>query len=174
MKRFVLAAVLCIAAIALAATALAGGGNGGSRFSAKLNGYGEVPPEATVATGSLRLRIVGDVIHFRLHYEGIEASEGSTTAAHIHFGQKRVNGGVIAFLCGGSEAACTPTEGTFQGEIHPNEIVGPSGQGIQPGEMAKALRAIRNEITYANVHTSVSPAGLIRGEIRGGGGDHDD
>jgi hypothetical protein len=57
----------------------------------------------------LRLRISGNEIRYRLHYEEFEAAEGSTLFAHIHFGQTGVAGGVSAFLCGGGDKPpCTP------------------------------------------------------------------
>jgi hypothetical protein len=117
----------------------------------------------------------GDTIHFMLHYEDFEAAEGATTASHIHFGQRGVVAGVSAFLCGGGgRPACTPTEGTFEGDIVAADVIGPSGQGIAPGEMDELLRAMRKGYTYANVHTTLNPVGLIRGHIghghhRGGG-----
>ena len=51
-------------------------------------------------------------------------------------------------------------------------MVGPTGQGIAPGEYAELLRAIRAGATYANVHTSKYPAGEIRAQLDGRGHDH--
>jgi len=173
-KLALVASVVLAAGLTLAvAAALANRGNGnhGNNLGAKLNGYQETPAESTPGHGTLRLRIVGgDTIHYVLHYEGFEPAEGSTTAAHIHFGQFGVGGGVIAFLCGGTKPACTDGEGTFEGDIVAADIVGPSVQGIQAGEMAEVIQAVRKGFTYANVHTTLNGAGLIRGQIRGGHG----
>jgi hypothetical protein len=78
---------------------------------------------------------------------------------------------VAAFLCGGgNKPACTPTEGTFEGDIVASDIVGPAGQGIDPGQMDEVITAMRKGFTYANVHTTLNPAGLIRGQIHKGSG----
>jgi hypothetical protein len=148
------------------------GGNGGMTFSAKLTGFDETPSESTPGRGTFKARIVdGDTIHYRLHYRGFEAAEGDTLFSHIHFGQPGVAGGVAAFLCGGgTKPACTPTEGTFEGDIVASDIVGPSGQGIDPGEMDEVITAMKRGYTYANVHTTLNPAGLIRGQIHKGSG----
>ena len=180
-KLAIVASVLAAAGLTLvAAGALAdrGNGNHGNSLGARLSGYQETPSESTPGHGSLRVRVVGgDTIHYTLHYEGFEAAEGSTNASHIHFGQRGVAGGVAAFLCGGGDKpACTDTQGTFEGDIDAADVIGPNGQGIAPGEMDELIRAMRKGITYANVHTTLNPSGLIRGQIaRGhghGGGGH--
>jgi CHRD domain len=180
-KLAVIASVVAAAGLALvAAAALAdhGNGNHGNNFGAILSGYQETPSESTPGHGTLRVRVVGgDTIHYTLHYDGFEAAEGSTLFAHIHFGQPGVAGGVAAFLCGGGDKPpCTDTQGTFEGDIDAADVVGPNGQGIAPGEMDELIRALRKGFTYANVHTTLNSAGLIRGQIqRGhghGGGNH--
>jgi hypothetical protein len=176
MRKFVVLAVLTVGALALvAATALADGGNGGAH-KASLNGYEEVvggpgPSTGSVSTtghGRLTLRVEGNVIHFRLRYEDIEG--GDATQAHIHFAQRHVGGGVIAFLCGGSETPCTEPDGDITGTITPPEIIGPGDQGIEPGSFAEAVRAIRAGAVYANVHSARWPEGEIRGQVGRGHG----
>ncbi|HEU5065623.1 MAG TPA: CHRD domain-containing protein [Gaiellaceae bacterium] len=166
----------------VAAAALANRGNGGNhgnRFSANLTGFEETPSESTPGRGSFKARLQGgNTIHYTLHYEGFEAGEGNTLFAHIHFGQRGVAGGVSAFLCGGgNKPPCTPTQGTIEGDIVASDVVGPSGQGIAAGEFDELVTAMRKGYTYANVHTTLNPAGLLRGQIhrgfghdRGGGG----
>ena len=169
MRKLIVVGLVVLASVALAATAFANrgkGGNGDKNFKAGLIGFEEVPSESTPGHGSFRARISGNEIHYRLHYEDFEAAEGSTLFAHIHFGQRGVSGGVSAFLCGGGDKpACTPTEGTIEGVIDAADVIGPAGQGIAAGEMAEFIRAIRKGYTYANVHTTLNPAGLIRGQI---------
>ena len=53
-------------------------------------------------------------------------------------------------------------------------MIGPSGQGIAPGEYAELLRAIRAGATYANVHTTKYPAGEIRAQLNDDDDDHHD
>jgi hypothetical protein len=178
MRKLAVAGVLVVASVALAATALADRGDGGNNFRAVLTGFEETPSESTPGHGDFRARIVGNNIHYRLHYEDFEAAEGATTAAHIHFAQRGVSGGVSAFLCGGGDKPpCPPLEGTIEGPlavIDPADVIGPSGQGIAPTEMAELMRAMRAGYTYVNVHTTLNPAGLIRGQIRHGKGRGDD
>ena len=118
MKKLIFVGLLVLASVALAATALAdrGKGKGGNNFKASLTGFQETPSESTPGHGDLRLRISGNEIRYRLHYEDFEAAEGSTLFAHIHFGQTGVAGGVSAFLCGGGDKPpCTPTRGHVRG-----------------------------------------------------------
>lgn len=163
-----LLAAVGLTLVAAAALADRGDGNGNGRLGARLTGFEETPSESTPGHGNIRLRIMGgNTIHYVLHYEDFEAAEGATTAAHIHFGQRGVAGGVSAFLCGGGDKPpCTPTEGTIEGDIDAADVIGPAGQGIAAGEMDELLRAIRRGYTYANVHTTLNPAGLIRGQIK--------
>src|SRR5262245_30173258 len=133
MRKLEVAVSLLVAVgrMALGAAALANrghGGNGGTRFSARLTGFDETPSESTPGRGTFKAKIVnGNTIHYKLHYEGFEAAEGSTTAAHIHFGQPGVAGGVGAFLCGAPKPAWTPAPATFGGELGASTSLGPVG-----------------------------------------------
>jgi hypothetical protein len=147
---------------------------GTRRFSARLQGYQEPPSVSSTGHGTFVARLDDD--NERLFYKlSYEALEGTTTIqAHIHLGQRDVNGGVAVFLCGGAppasdKPACPPTEGTVEGVIQPSDIIGPAGQGLTTGEWEEFVRAMRAGMTYANVHTNKHPGGEIRGQIR----DHD-
>jgi len=174
-----LLAVAGLTVVAAAALADRGHGNGnGNRFSAKLTGFEETPSESTPGNGSFRARLTngGDTLHYTLHYEDFEQpAEQSTLFAHIHVGQRGVAGGVSAFLCGGAppqsdKPPCTMTEGTFENDIDAADVVGPGGQGIAAGEFDELIRAMRKGYAYVNVHTTLNPAGLIRGQIKRGHG----
>jgi CHRD domain len=171
-----LLAAVGLTVVAAAALADRGRGDHGNRFSAKLTGFQETPSESTPGNGSFRARLTNDgtVIHYTLHYEGFEQpAEGATLFAHIHFGQVGFAGGVSAFLCGGGDKPpCTPTQGDFEGDIDAADVIGPGVQGIAAGEMNELIRAMRKGYTYANVHTTLNTAGLIRGQIQRGHG-HD-
>jgi hypothetical protein len=52
------------------------------------------------------------------------------------------------------------------GTARATDVIGPTAQGIAPGEFAKILDAIRSGAAYANVHTTRFPGGEIRGQIR--------
>lgn len=134
---------------------------------ARLLGFEEVPAVSSTGTGEFRAKINqnSEVIDYELSYEDLEGT--TTTAAHIHLGQESVNGGVVAFLCGGGGTPpCTPGSGTFTGTIAPADIVGPTAQGIAAGEWAEVLRAMRAGKIYANVHTNKHPGGEIRGQVK--------
>lgn len=132
---------------------------------AELDGFQEVPAISSTGSGEFRLEISEDdsTIEFELSYSGLEAT---VLFAHIHLGQPGVNGGVSVFLCGGGGRPACPQSGTVTGTIIATDVIGPSGQGIAAGELAELLRAIRERVTYANVHTTKHPGGEIRGQIR--------
>jgi hypothetical protein len=133
---------------------------------ARLDGFQEVPANVTTGNGFFRAHIDRDAreIDFTLRYRGLE---GDASAAHIHLGQRNVNGGVAAFLCGGAKPACPRRSGVVTGTIRPADVIGPEAQGIAPGEFADLVRATRAGVTYVNVHTSKFPNGEVRGQIRG-------
>jgi hypothetical protein len=172
-RRIQLAAAVAVVSIVsvVATTALAGGGQ---NVRAKLIGFEEVPSVSTVASGKFSARIdrSAQMIEYELSFEDLEAN---SLFAHIHLGQRTANGGVSVFLCGGGDKpACPATSGTVEGTIDPTDVIGPTGQGIAPGEFEELVRAIRAGVTYANVHSAKFPGGEIRGQITGGGDDEDD
>ncbi|HEX6988647.1 MAG TPA: CHRD domain-containing protein, partial [Bacillota bacterium] len=81
-------------------------------FQATLSGFEEVPPRLTGATGRFWARLIdnGTALQYELRYENPTTP---VSAAHIHFGQRGVNGEIMVFLCGGDDApACPPRGGT--------------------------------------------------------------
>lgn len=172
MRKLILA-VAVVAAASLTVVAAVAIADGGGSHRANLDGYQEVVGPGSISTighGTLRLRVESDRIHFRLRYFDME---NPVTQAHIHFAQRHVGGGVIAFLCGGGEAPCTSPNGDISGFITPTEIIGPGNQGIEPSSFGEAVRAIRAGATYANVHSTRWTNGEIRGQISGRGDDDD-
>jgi hypothetical protein len=155
---------------ALVVTVSAAVAGGGEQLEARLSGFEEVPVVSTGARGEFdaRLRVAGQEISYQLTYADLE---GDVLQAHIHLGQRGVNGGVSAFLCsnlGNAPAgtpACPPSPATVTGTIGPAQVVGPAAQGIAPGEFDELARAILAGVTYANVHSSKFPDGEIRGQI---------
>jgi hypothetical protein len=132
-----------------------------------MSGYLEGAPSGPVssaATGSFEATIddAASEISFRLTYADLEAP---VLFAHIHFGQRSVNGGVAAFLCGGGSKPACPQSGTVTGTIVPIDVIGPVGQGIAAGEFDELVAAIRAGRAYANVHSTKFPGGEIRGQI---------
>lgn len=173
-RRLQLAVVVgALGLMGVVAAAVAGDGNRNVREH--LTGYEEVaaPPQpstiSTSGTGDFRARVRNERIEYRLTYGGLE---GDVLQAHIHLGARAIAGGISVFLCRTTQTAPegTPTcpgprDGTVTGTLEPSDVIGPTGQGIAPGEYAELLRAIRAGATYANVHTSKYPAGEIRAQL---------
>jgi CHRD domain len=158
---------LLVAASMLGSTAFAGGDDDG-KFFAKLSGYREVPPVSTPARGIFIAKLDDGAIEFRLKYSDLKAPAG---AAHIHFGQSRVNGGVVTFFCGGGSNPdpCPGTGGTVTGTLTAADVTSSpeaTAQGIAAGEFDELVSAMSNEATYVNIHTETHPGGEIRGDIR--------
>jgi hypothetical protein len=150
--------------------------DGRRTFRARLTGYEEVPAISSPGWGSFRARLTdgGTMLDYELTYADLQ----NVMAAHIHFAQRGVNGGVAVFLCGGGDKPACPMEGgTVTGTIDAADVIGPAGQGIAPGELNELVAAMRRGLTYVNVHTNDMvdppntgpgdfPAGEIRGQVR--------
>jgi hypothetical protein len=143
------------------------------RLSATLKGFEEPPAVSSTGSGTFDALISedGTSISYTLTYEDLE---GDVQQAHIHLGQRAVNGGIAAFLCtnlgnapvGTSPPLCPgPRSGSVSGTIAATDVIGPSGQGLAPGELSEFLRALDRNVTYANVHTAKHTGGEIRGQI---------
>jgi hypothetical protein len=135
------------------------------RFVAVLNGYGEVPTRASGGSGMLVVLIDDQTstISYQLSYANLD---GNVLAAHVHLGASGVAGGVSFFLCGGGTAPpCSPPPAMISGSVVASDVIGPKDQGIAAGEFAKIVAGIRHHSGYANVHSSVAPAGEIRGQL---------
>jgi hypothetical protein len=199
MKKLALALSIGLLGTVVVLTTAVAHGDGGKSFRAKLSGYEEIipasfnqalsPPFAgeagavsTTGTGRFTARITSKdpvVIEYRLRYSNLEG--GATTQAHIHFGQKHTVGGVSVFLCGDASRdpdslndipnECTPVNGDIEGTFTAAEVIGPTGQGIEPTRIDELVRAMRNGTTYVNVHTGRWPGGEIRGQVNDGDDD---
>jgi hypothetical protein len=176
MKR---AAIVMMAAAMLAAGPFGGEAladhrdDGDRRLKTRLRGIEEPPSVSSTGRGAFRASIPEDrtSIDYKLEYEDLE---GDVLQAHIHLGQRGVNGGIAVFLCtnlgngpAGTQTCPGPRDGSVSGTITGADIIGPAGQGLTTGEFAELLRAIDRSVTYVNVHTSKHTAGEIRGQIDG-------
>lgn len=165
-KRILLVAVLILTAIAIVIPQKV------KQFREFLTGEQEVPVISTTGKGEFRATInTGDSsISYQLWYTGLE---GNVTQAHIHLGQEDVNGGISVWLCSNLASPPTPAGvqpcpspgGTIFGTITPANVVGPTAQGIAPGEFNELLSQLRKGNTYVNVHSSLFPGGEIRQQI---------
>src|SRR3989442_893051 len=166
MKRLDLLVVPCALAALCAGIAHADDDN---LARARLIGFQEVPALASAATGTFEARLSPGSFTYQLSYQGLE---GSATQAHIHFGQKAVNGGISVFLCsnlGNGPAGtqpCPPAPATITGTITANDVspdipatLAARNQGLGTGEFAELLAAMRAGATYVNVHSTKWPRG---------------
>jgi hypothetical protein len=180
-RKHAVVAMVAVGAVVLAARPIASehGRHGPSHFQAALVGFQENPSISTTGAGHVDLRINDDeqTIEFVLSYDELEGvgttpfvANGTVLFAHIHVGARGVNGGVSVFFCGGGgKPACPTPSGTVTGIITAADIVGPTTQGINPGEptaFEELVRAIRAGFAYANVHTTRWGGGEIRGQIQ--------
>jgi hypothetical protein len=144
-----------------------------NKVRARLTGAQEVPVVSTEAHGEFEARVEDDQVTFKMSYEGLEG--GSTLFAHIHLAQKSVNGAVMTFLCGGGTkpTPCPGPSGTVEGTITAADILAsPAAQQLPAGAFDEFKRALSNGTAYVNVHTTASPGGEIRGQVREDDGRH--
>ena len=149
-------------------------------FKVELVGKQEVPAVSTGASGGFQARISedGQSIQYELAYADLE---GAVQQAHIHVGQKSVNGGISAFLCTNlgngpvGTQPCPAPPAVITGTITAADVVGPNAQGVAPGQLDELIRAMRGGYAYANVHSTTFPGGEIRSQLghdHGHGHDH--
>jgi len=123
-------------------------------FTAPLTTAAEVPPVTGDGSGTASVTISDDEteIAYEVTFENLT---GPAVAAHIHYGDTEVAGGVIFPLAhSDSPMSGTLTEADFT----------PLDGG--PQTYAEALAAIRDGMTYINVHTEANQGGEIRGQLR--------
>jgi len=112
-----------------------------------LSGANEVPAVITTATGLALIRLTTNKTLFaRITINALEATD-ALTAAHIHTGAAGTNGGVIVPLA--SSAA---------------DFVLPFLRIPSISDANIAL--IQTGLVYVNVHSTVRPGGVVRGQIR--------
>jgi CHRD domain-containing protein len=166
-KLAITAAVLAAFAAATAARA--------EQIQATLIGYEEVPAVSTVASGDFRAMINKDQsIDYELTFSGLQ---GTVLQSHIHVAQLSVIGSIVIWLCQtaampapAAVAALTPIcpqAGTVTGHITAANVIAGStaSQQLAAGELDEVVAAMRAGAAYANVHTTLSPGGEIRGQI---------
>ena len=143
------------------------------QIGALLTGYEEVPSVSTTASGEFTGTVSpdGSTITYTETFSGLQ---GQVTQSHIHVGQLSANGSIVIFLCQ-TQAVPDPTglappcpqEGTVSGTITAANVIAGSmaPQQLAAKDLTAVLTAIQAGAAYANVHTSVSPGGEIRGQI---------
>lgn len=136
-----------------------------------LSGYQEVPTLSTSGTARLEARIDRDEdsVEWILSYKNLESD---VTQAHIHLGATAVNGPVVVFFCtnlGNGPAGtqpCPAAPAVISGTFSAADVgAGAAGAGLEAGNLAELISALRAGATYANVHTTGRPGGEVRGQI---------
>lgn len=140
-----------------------------------LEGFQEVPVVSTTGEGECRVKVSPDqsTIQAEISYSNLE---GNVTQAHIHLGQRDVNGGIAVFFCsnlGNGPAGTPPCPASPDTVVRTFTItdvinvVGANGfQGVAPGEIEELSEAIQAGKAYCNVHSDIFPAGEIRGQLK--------
>jgi hypothetical protein len=176
------AAILVAVGAASYAVASEGGGSetipNTKAFHATLSGYQETPAISTSGFGQFTAKLddkaATPTIHFVFSYSNLEGQNvtgGKILFAHVHFGQTGVAGGVSYFLCDNSTVPVAQScpdnsgSGTVEGDITAANVIGPNGQGIEPGSFDEIVQAMQAGKAYANIHTTRWPGGEIRGQI---------
>jgi hypothetical protein len=148
---------------------------------ARLAGLHEVPTVSTGASGLFKAVINrnGDAIDYEITYTGIQ---GTVTQSHMHVGQARTNGGIVLWICGTTSnpgpagtPTCTSPDGHISGTWTAENVQLVATQQFAPGDLNEVIAAIRAGAAYVNVHSTLSPGGEIRGQVRSSrrGHDHD-
>ena len=156
-------------------------------FNANASTFNENLPKGNGAHGRFMSTLSDDgtTLNWTFTWTGLT---GPPLFAHIHFGQRWANGGVMTFLCGGpngnpdipAKPACPQTtSGTITGSTTAGDIItlttpGATDQAVPLHDFATFLRAIRTGDGYVNMHTTRFPGGEIRGQLVRGHGDDDD
>lgn len=162
-------------AVALAAAFAAPAALGADRVRATLTGGDEIPLVFSAAAGEFTGLISdgGDTIDYELSFNGLQ---GAVQQAHIHLAQPGVNGAIVIWLCQTPTTQAPPAvrditpecpqSGTVRGLIAAAHVISGGGQQIAPGQIEQVIAALRAGFGYVNVHTTPSPGGEIRGQIR--------
>lgn len=131
----------------------------GWELKAELTGDQEVPPVTTETTGRAKFKVRGDTLMFRMQLRNAEDVFGAA-GAHIHCAPAGVNGPVVAFLAGavpGGLDGRVRVEGVLTDANIVNDACG--------ADIAALVESMRDGDAYVNVHSSVYPAGVVRGQI---------
>lgn len=153
--------------------------NGVSVFTATLAGEHEVPLVSSPAQGTFRAEIdeAAQQVRYELSYSGFTTA---VRQSHIHIAQPFASGSIMVWLCDSATnpapapvdvPLCPQGEGTVTGTISAADVgTGSSAQGVAAGEFEEFIAAIRSGNAYANVHSTQSQGGEIRGQLKPGAG----
>jgi CHRD domain len=127
------------------------------KFSAKLSGKEEVPPNESPSSGFAWVKITDDEIGYEVNVTDMD----KVNAAHIHLAEAGKNGPIVLTLFKGG-----PTE-QVNGTIGEANVTASNFEGPMKGKnITDLLTAMKNGTTYVNVHTTDFPDGEIRGQLK--------
>lgn len=121
---------------------------GPEMFTALLRGENEVPATDSDAKGGATAVLDGTSLTVTGRFAGLE---GDYQAAHLHGGPAGVNGPVVVGLTATTDADLRG--GTFEAQSNTFTVRSTFADSIRAG------------LVYVNVHSSVFPAGEIRGQL---------
>ena len=126
------------------------------KFTAKLSGKEEVPPNESPSTGLAWVKITDDELGYEVNVTDMD----KVNAAHIHLAEAGKNGPVILTLFQGG-----PTE-QVNGTVGEANVTASNLDGPMKGKaITDLVTAMKNGTTYVNVHTTDFPNGEIRGQL---------
>lgn len=147
--------VVSLGATAISSPAVAGGSE--QKFTAKLSGKEEVPPNDSAAAGWAWIKPMNDTVGYQVNVTDID----KVKAAHIHSGKTGENGPVVVALF----TSDTPTEvkngSLAQGNFTATDLEGP----MEGKALTDLVTAMTSGETYVNVHSEDFPDGEIRGQL---------
>ena len=160
------------AAIVLTSSLLAAGSaEAVTKFKTSPVAREEVPAIHSLGAGTFNatLNDANTQLDWQLTFDKLA---GNVTQAHIHFAQAGVNGGIMVFLCTNlgngpvGTQTCPSAGGTISGDLTAADVVGPTAQGMAVGNFSPVVRALKQGVTYVNVHSDKYPGGEIRGQLK--------
>jgi len=159
---------MCAVIAVTISVASADTGSDGS-LSANLSGFRETTSILSNGSASFRAEVKGGSLTYTLRFSGLTSP---AVQSHLHFAQPGVNGSVFLFLCGSAASpgpagtpTCPPNGGTVTRTVTGAAILALPANNLTAGDFQGALRIIQNGDAYANIHTTMFPAGEIRGQV---------
>ena len=137
------------------------------KFEARLNGFQETPSVSTTGFGNFEAELVNaDEAPLRVHTtRGSRAEHRSSRTCTSASGASPAASRSSSAAAARSRPSVPGRRGHVEGDITPADVVGPNGQGIEPGSFGEIIRAMQAGQSYANIHTTRWPGGEIRGQI---------
>lgn len=170
MKRISIGVAVTIAALMVVMVTSTSASEGTLKARANLTGFQEVTPKLTTGTGTFSATITGNQLSYKLTFSGLSSD---AFMAHIHFGQRAVNGGIVVWLCGSAAApgpagtpACPAKGGTVTGVASPAAVQKVMDQNVKAGDFNGVIAILKSGDGYVNVHTTNFGGGEIRGQVK--------